>query len=74
MSLPLVSETYSENMLPGEPAHARHYDLAPPVNLEDAIVFTSGQPFAAYAEMRTKAPVMWHPEAQAAGFWALTLL
>ena len=72
MSLPLVSQTYTEEHDPREPVHGRHYSLKAPVDLESAVTFTKGQPFEAYAEMRKQAPVMWHEETAAAGFWALT--
>ena len=50
----------------------RAYPVAPAADLTDLDLFTNGQPFSAFAEMREKAPVCWHEEAEGAGFWALT--
>ncbi|MCH2457399.1 MAG: cytochrome P450 [Henriciella sp.] len=50
----------------------RAYPVAPAADLTDLDLFTKGQPFGAFAEMREKAPVCWHEEAEGAGFWALT--
>lgn len=54
------------------PAHAPVHDFAPPVNLAHWEPFLEGQPYAAFAQMRDKAPVCWHPEEEGAGFWAVT--
>ncbi len=72
MPLDLVSETYVEDHTPKEPKYRRAYDLKPPFALNDSLAFTVGQPFESFAKMREAAPVMWHPEQHAAGFWALT--
>ena len=72
MSLPLVSETALDEREPTEPKHPRQWPIAPPVDLEDSTAFTKGQPFAGFAEMRQRAPVMWFPQQYGSGFWALT--
>ncbi len=48
------------------------FAAAPAADLTDIDLFTRGQPFDAFAEMRNTAPVCWHDEAEGAGFWALT--
>lgn len=72
----LVSETAQQDQGPTEPAHPRAYDFAPPAPLADLELYTAGHPFAAYAEMRAKAPVCWLPEdyktGAGPGFWAVT--
>jgi len=72
MTLPLVSETYTPDTGPGTPQHPVAYPLNPPFDLENSMAFTMGQPFEAFREMREKAPVMWFPQRDGAGFWALT--
>ncbi len=72
MPLSLISETYTPEAGPGGPRFDRTYPLEPPFNLQDTSAFTAGQPFAAFKTMREQAPVMWHPEQDGAGFWALT--
>lgn len=72
MALDLVSETYREGDHPIDPKFGTKYVLKPPLDLTSALSFTSGQPFDAFAQMRKEAPVMWHPEEDAPGFWALT--
>ncbi len=74
MTLVNVTETYQQESLPVEPAHARRYPLAPPVDLTQPTVFSDhgGYTFDAFRTMREKAPVLWHPEAGGAGFWAVT--
>jgi len=43
------------------------------VNLMDLNMFAErGQPFDAFAEMRDKAPVIWHPDEYFGGFWVVT--
>ncbi len=73
MSLQNVSDTaLQEPPVCNGPEYDQAYDLAPPVNLTDSLNFLSGQPHAAFRQMREAAPVMWHPEDVGAGFWALT--
>jgi len=69
-----VTETYQQESLPAPPKSAPVHDLAPPVPLNDPEVFFSrgGYTHDAFALMREKAPVMWHPEEAGAGFWAVT--
>ncbi|OBB97999.1 cytochrome P450 [Mycolicibacterium peregrinum] len=42
------------------------------VDLTDPAVYEAGVPFAAFRELRRRAPVAWHPYSDGAGFWALT--
>lgn len=74
MGLQNVTETYQTEVAPREPSRKPVYPLKPPVNLASTSVYSGngGYTFAAYAEMREKAPVMWHPEERGAGFWAVT--
>ena len=74
MTLVNVTETYQVERPPGEPKHKPAYGLKPPVDLTDPEVFSrhGGYTFEAFAEMREKAPVMWHPETMGAGFWAVS--
>jgi hypothetical protein len=74
MTLQNVTETYQAEAPPREPKFKPASALKPPVDLTDAEVFSrhGGYTFAAFAEMREKAPVMWHPELMGAGFWAVT--
>ncbi len=74
MTLQNVTETYQAEAPPREPKFKPVSALKPPVDLTDAEVFSrhGGYTFAAFAEMREKAPVMWHPEVMGAGFWAVT--
>ncbi|MFN7180168.1 cytochrome P450 [Hyphomonas sp.] len=74
MSFQNVTETYQVERAPTEPKYAKAYALAPPVDLTDPEVFSKrgGYTHDAFAEMREKAPVMWHPEIMGAGFWAVT--
>lgn len=69
-----VTETYQVERGPAEPKYAPAYKLAPPVDLTDPEVFSSrgGYTHDAFATMRDKAPVMWHPEQAGAGFWAVS--
>ncbi|KCZ94159.1 cytochrome P450 [Hyphomonas johnsonii] len=69
-----VSDTYQVERAPQAPRHKPVFDLVPPVDLTSATVFSDhgGYTFEAFAEMRRKAPVMWHPEQAGAGFWAVT--
>lgn len=67
----LVSDRVAEGR-PG-PTHDRRYPVVPGVDLNDIRRFTAGQPWAQFAEMREKAPVMWHDEpAGRPGYWAVT--
>lgn len=74
MPLQNVTETYQVDTAPRPPKNNPVFDLAPPVDLTDPTVFSSrgGYTHEAFAEMREKAPVMWHPEQVGAGFWAVT--
>ncbi len=74
MGLQNVTETYQVETLRDEPSNPPAYPLDPPVNLTDPEVFSrhGGYTFEAFAQMREKAPVMWHPEEFGAGFWAVT--
>ena len=74
MPLQNVTETYQVDTAPRPPKNKPVFDLAPPVDLTDPTVFSSrgGYTHEAFAEMREKAPVMWHPEQVGAGFWAVT--
>lgn len=69
-----VTETYQVERPPSEPKYGKAYALTPPVDLTDPEVFSKrgGYTHDAFAEMREKAPVMWHPEIMGAGFWAVT--
>ncbi|MEO1554364.1 MAG: cytochrome P450 [Pseudomonadota bacterium] len=69
-----VTETYQEDASPGPPSNPPIYDLTPPVPLHDPEVFSrnGGYTFEAFEQMRREAPIMWHPEDVARGFWALT--
>lgn len=69
-----VTETYQEETPTAPPSHKPIYDLKPPVALDQPDVFSSrgSYTFDAFDEMRSKAPIMWHPEEYGAGFWALT--
>ncbi|MBU4568959.1 MAG: cytochrome P450, partial [Alphaproteobacteria bacterium] len=74
MTLQNVTDTYQQEVPPAPPKVKPVYPLAPPVDLTDAEVFSrhGGYTHEAFAAMRDKAPVMWHPEHVAAGFWAVT--
>lgn len=74
MTLQNVTDTYQVESPPRAPKNRPVYDLAPPVDLTDPTVFSSrgGYTHDAFALMREKAPVMWHPEPNGAGFWAVT--
>ncbi|MEM7766303.1 MAG: cytochrome P450 [Pseudomonadota bacterium] len=69
-----ITDTYQEETQASAPKSAPVHDLVPPVPLHDPEVFSrnGGYTHEAFAEMREKAPVMWHPEEQGAGFWAVT--
>ncbi|MEM8615541.1 MAG: cytochrome P450 [Pseudomonadota bacterium] len=69
-----VTETYQVETPPAPPSHAPIYPLDPPVPLNDPEVFSrrGSYTFEAFDTMRREAPVMWHPEDQGRGFWALT--
>ena len=74
MSLQNVTDTYQQEVPPAPPKRKPVHDLAPPVDLTDPEVFSrhGGYTYEAFAQMRQQAPVMWHPEQVAAGFWAVT--
>jgi len=69
-----VTETYQQDSPPGPPSNPPIYDLAPPVPLADPTVFSvhGGYTFEAFDQMRSEAPIMWHPEDAGRGFWALS--
>lgn len=64
-----ILETYS-----ADPKYGRVFNFESPVDLAHYSAFTGGQPFAAFKEMREKAPVCWfrEPPELGGGFWALT--
>ena len=76
MALVNVTETYQPEKLNSAPANAPVFKLVPPVNLADPEVYSrnNGYTHEAYDQMRSEAPIMWHPEAEdmGAGFWALS--
>ncbi len=74
MGLQNVTDTYQQETPPAPPKSVPVHDLAPPVPLNDPEVFASrgGYTHDAFALMRERAPVMWHPEEHGAGFWAVT--
>lgn len=74
MTFQNVTETYQVERPPSEPKYKKAYALPPPVDLTNPEVFSSrgGYTHDAFAEMREKAPVMWHPEIMGAGFWAVS--
>ncbi|WBH15811.1 cytochrome P450 [Sphingomonas radiodurans] len=41
-------------------------------DLKDPALYERGVPYDAFAELRTTDPVHWNPEADGAGFWAVT--
>jgi cytochrome P450 len=69
-----VTDTYQVEMPAAPPKRKPVYDLTPPVDLSSATVYSErgGHTHDAYAIMREKAPVMWHPEQIGAGHWAVT--
>lgn len=69
-----VTETYQEESQPAPPSNPPIYSLEPPIQLDSPEVFSSRGSYAfdAFDEMRSKAPIMWHPEQVGRGFWALT--
>lgn len=74
MGLQNVTETYQVESLRDAPSNPPVYALEPPVSLNDPEVFSrhGGYTLEAFAQMREKAPVMWHPEEFGTGFWAVT--
>lgn len=74
MGIQNVTETYQVETSPAPPSNQPIFPLNPPVPLNDPEVFSrhGGYTHEAFAEMRTKAPIMWHPEEHGRGFWALT--
>jgi cytochrome P450 len=44
----------------------------PRIDLTDTSLFATGDPFAAWKQLRETSPVYWNPSADGAGFWALT--
>ena len=69
-----VTETYQKETPTGPPSNPPIYSLKPPVALNDPEVFSrNGEyTFDAFDQMRSEAPIMWHPEELGRGFWALT--
>ncbi|MBF2756003.1 MAG: cytochrome P450 [Gammaproteobacteria bacterium AqS3] len=59
-----------------EPVYGQACAGTPPVNLLDLDLFRQGPPFAAFAQMRSASPLMWHHGSEermdASGFWAVT--
>jgi cytochrome P450 len=74
MTLINVTETYQSEAAPRASKFKPVYPLKPPVDLSDTEVFSrhGGYTFDAFATMREKAPVMWHPEQMGTGFWAVS--
>lgn len=75
--LDLISQTARIDGPPAEPVYGRHYDFTAPVDLMDLNLFTSGQPFDAFAQMRAAAPICWTEEIyegreNGPGFWSIT--
>ncbi len=69
-----VSETAQQDTaeLPKGPKFPKLYDFEPPVNLADNMTFTQGQPYEAFAQLRSRAPIAWLPEKEGPGCWVLT--
>lgn len=44
----------------------------PAIDLKDPGLYERGVPHAAFAQLRRDEPVYWNPEADGAGFWAIT--
>ena len=76
MGLINVTDTFQAEQLNSAPKHAPIYSLVPPVDLVDPEVYSrnNGYTHEAYDQMRSEAPIMWHPEPAelGAGFWTLT--
>lgn len=67
----LISQTAVEG-IPG-PSYAEAYPRLEGLNFNDGKLFTQGQPYGAYARLRTASPVCWHPEPEGwPGFWVVT--
>lgn len=67
----LISQTAVEG-IPG-PNYAEAYPRLEGLNFNDGKLFTQGQPYGAYARLRTASPVCWHPEPEGwPGFWVVT--
>ena len=69
----LLSETYQPSAMTA-PAHPPVYPRVDSGVLGDPFVFAQGQPFDAYARLRSQAPVSWQDVQldNEPGFWALT--
>ncbi|MEL7545725.1 MAG: cytochrome P450 [Pseudomonadota bacterium] len=69
-----VTETYQVEQAPAKPGFPPIYDVAPPVDLSQPDVFSArgGYALDAFETMRTKAPILWHPEQIGRGFWAVS--
>ena len=58
-----------------EPKFDLAYEFNREFDLTDLILFTKGQPYSHFKELREKAPVYFHetgPEDSEPGFWVLT--
>ena len=65
MGLINVTDTFQAEILNSAPSiPAPIHDLAPPVDLSDPEVYSrnNGYTHDAYDQMRSEAPIMWHPE------------
>ena len=65
----LAKKTFSSN------AHSPIYDFGTDINFTDLEVFTKGQPFNQFKELREQAPIYLHPpfiNDPEPGFWSLT--
>ncbi len=74
MALQNVTDTYQEERPPAGSSFPPIHNFKPPIALDDASVYvqTNGYPHDAYDAMRSNAPIMWYPEENGAGFWALS--
>ena len=75
--LPLVSDTAIVDAPPADPKFERIWPIDPPADLLSLELFTRGQPFDAFKEMRERAPVLWQRELyvggnEGPGFWSVT--
>jgi len=67
----LISQTAVEGK-PG-PTHPEAYPRIDGLNFNALTTFLHGQPYDAFARLRSDAPVAWHPEPNGLpGFWAVT--
>lgn len=76
----LISETVQTNVSKiSSPKFEQQYNFKPAENLLDLKLFTKGQPWELFSQMRKNAPQFWHPGwsgdepiEDKAGFWAIT--